>query len=386
MNVTEPRNEPPDRCLPEPLRIAHVVFSFDYGGLERRILRLIDGFTPLGAEFLIVSLRHSDGRFLPVHHQVKHIVLNARPGLDLTAVFQLTRLLKQHSIDIVHSHNWVSMLEGIVAGRLARTPVVVHGEHGASRFAPDQLSWKRVLAQRVLARLAHAIIPVNENIRDRIVDVWKLPAERCTVIRNGVDTEKFAPKPRPRKKAFVVGSVSRLERIKNFPCLIKAVHALNQYPKGRQYELIIVGEGSERNSLEKLIRDLGAASYVQLPGGSDSPEEWYSQFDAYVNCSYSEGMSNTVLEAMACGLPVVVSDVAGHREWIPETSTSLFFTSDSVVELCDALSTISLNETEQQAGAWNNRHLVEDKFSNVSFLKFYRDLYCRLYFEAFPGN
>lgn len=358
-----------------PLRITHVVYSFDYGGLERRILRLIDGLSPLGAEFRIVSLRHSDGRFLERHPEVEHIVLNATPGIDWRAIRRLAALLRENGTHIVHSHNWVSMLEGIVAGRLARVPVVVHGEHGASRFEPAQLQWKRTVVQALLARAADSIIPVNESIRDRITEVWKLPPNRCTVIRNGVDTERFRPGPDTLRDPIVIGSISRLERIKNFPCLVRAVHRLNQDAGRVRYRLVIVGDGQERGALEKLVAELGAGGYVDLPGATDAPETWYPQFDIYVNCSFSEGMSNTVLEAMACGLPVVATAVAGHQDWLAAGGNALFFVSDDEADLARHLAQVADNVDLRVTMRSRNRRRVEEKFSQDQFINRYVEHY-----------
>ncbi|MGE0486815.1 MAG: glycosyltransferase [Gammaproteobacteria bacterium] len=358
-----------------PLRITHVVFSFDYGGLERRILRLVDGLGPLGAEFRIVSLRHSDGRFLERHPQVDHVVLNATPGIDWAAIRRLAALLRENGTHIVHSHNWVSMLEGIVAGRLARVPVVVHGEHGASRFEPAQLQWKRTLVQAALARAADSIIPVNESIRDRIADVWKLPPARCTVIRNGVDTARFLPGPEALREPIVIGSISRLERIKNFPCLVRAVHRLNRDAGRVRYRLVIVGEGQERAGLEQLVAELGAGAYIEMPGATDEPEQWYPRFDLYVNCSFSEGMSNTVLEAMACGLPVVATAVAGHQDWLAADGNALFFASDDDADLARCLATLADDDTARNAMRSRNRRRVEAEFSQNRFIERYVEHY-----------
>lgn len=368
-----------------PMRIAHIVYSFGYGGLERRILRLVDGLSPLGARFTIVSLRDSAGNFLDNHPQVEHIVMRARPGVNWAAIRRLARILRERDINIVHSHNWVSMLEGVVAGRLAKVPVVVHGEHGASRFEPDQLRWRRTLTQALLARMTDAIIPVNESIRDRIVELWHLPPARCTVIRNGVDTERFRPVQREPGRPFVVGSLSRLEHIKNFPCLIRAVHALNTRDPGA-YRLVIVGEGSERPALEHLVGELGAGDYVELPGATNTPEDWYQHFDAYVNCSFSEGMSNTVLEAMACGLPVVATDCAGHRDWLTEGENALFFVNDNPDSLAQCIGQLQSKSALAETIGRANRAHVEAGFSQARFIDAYASLYSGLLPEDGPAR
>ena len=358
------------------LNIAHVVFSFGYGGLERRILRLIDGLAADRVNFHIISLRDSDGEFLNTGPHVRHEVLHAQPGIDLRAIMALRRYLRDHDIHIVHSHNWVSMLEGIVCARLARIPVAVHGEHGASRFLPEQLRWRRTVVQRLLARAADRIVPVNDPIAKRVREVWGLGDSAITVIQNGVDIDKFIPADPPHGKEIVIGSISRLESIKNFPCLVRAVALLNHGLEAPRFRLVIVGAGSELNRLTALVKELGATEYIEFPGSTDTPEHWYGKFDIYVNCSFSEGMSNTVLEAMACGLPVVASDVAGHRTWLKDGENALFFPSDDTPALATALAL--LDEPARRRIGTNNRNKVVGEYSQATFIAAYRRLYTKL--------
>lgn len=358
------------------LNIAHVVFAFGYGGLERRILRLIDGLAAERVNFHVISLRDSDGAFLETGPRVTHEVLGAQPGIDVRAIAALRRYLREHHIHIVHSHNWVSMLEGILCARLARVPVAVHGEHGASRFLPEQLRWRRTVVQRLLARAADRIVPVNDPIAGRVREVWGLGDNAISVIQNGVDITKFIPADAPRGEDIVIGSISRLEPIKNFPCLVRAVALLNRESGTPRYRLVIVGAGSELERLNALVRELGAEDFIEFPGATDTPEEWYGKFDIYVNCSFSEGMSNTVLEAMACGLPVVASDVAGHRTWLDEGQNAVFFPSDDPAALAAALASLDAPARRRIGSA--NRTKVVDDYSQATFIAAYRRLYTEL--------
>lgn len=357
------------------LNIAHVVFSFDYGGLERRILRLIAGLASENCKFHVISLRHSDGRFLPQDGSVTHHILNAQPGADFAAVWRLAKYLREHDVHIVHSHNWVSMLEGILSGRIAKTPVVVHGEHGASRFEPAQLKWRRTITQKMLARLAHQIIPVNNAIAGRITELWGIETNRITPIQNGVDTSLYKPASPPAGEELVIGSVSRLNKIKNFPCLIRAVASLNERETKPKYRLVIVGGGEQLEELQALVTSLNATSFIEFPGATDHANTWYGKFDIYVNSSFSEGMSNTVLEAMACGLPIVATDVAGHRDWLRENEHALFFVNDNPTDLADKIAQFGENENKRREVGQTNREYVIKEYSQEQFLERYKNLY-----------
>lgn len=363
------------------LNIAHVVFSFDYGGLERRILRLIESLSERDCRFHVISLRPSDGRFLDMNYPVTHININAQPGLDIQAVRRVAATLKENNIHIAHSHNWVSMLEGTLAAKLARTPVCVHGEHGAKRFEPSELVWRRTATQKLLCRISDQIIPVNDAINERLQEVWGLNQNRLTTIRNGVDTEKFSPASNNQTSSdglVHIGSVSRLDPVKNFPCLIRAVALLNRGTGPNKYHLTIVGDGAQKNELLALCQSLGISEQVSFPGATDNAAEWYPRFDIYVNSSFSEGMSNTVLEAMACGLPVVVTDVAGHRDWLVENDNALFFSSDNEADLASKLSEFAEDKQRRGQVGERNRSYIENHFSQHLFIERYQALYTKL--------
>ena len=360
------------------LNIAHVVFSFDYGGLERRILRLIESLSAKNCRFFVISLRHSDGRFLDTRFPVEHINVNADPGVDFAAIKRVADQLRKNDVHIVHSHNWVSMLEGALAGRLARTPVCVHGEHGAKRFEQAELVWRRTMTQRVLCRLHDHIIPVNDAINQRLQELWWLSPQRLTTIRNGVNTQKFHPadtRQVDKNRPLHIGSVSRLDPVKNFPCLIRAVALLNERAGKQKYRLTIVGEGDQLTELEALRRELKADDFVTFPGATDNAETWYPQFDIYVNSSFSEGMSNTVLEAMACGLPIVATDVAGHRDWLRAGEHALFFANDDHEDLALKLSEFGDSPQRCATVGQTNRRYIEAEFSQHQFIERYQSLY-----------
>ena len=363
------------------LNIAHVVFSFDYGGLERRILRLIESLSAYRCRFFVISLRHSDGRFLDSRFPVTHINVNAEPGVDFGAIKRVAGHLREHDVHIVHSHNWVSMLEGTLAGRLAKTPVCVHGEHGAKRFEPGELVWRRTMTQRVLCRFSDHIIPVNDAINARLRELWWLPGNRLTTIRNGVDTVKFHPAKddtRDDSTTIHIGSVSRLDPVKNFPCLMRAVALLNDRSDKTKYRLTIVGGGDQLSTLEALRDQLDANDFIDFPGPTDAAETWYPQFDIYVNSSFSEGMSNTVLEAMACGLPIVATDVAGHRDWLREGEHALFFRNDDYENLAEKLACFGEDVNRRRAVCSTNRRYIENEFSQAQFIQRYQAIYKNL--------
>ncbi|MEM7543644.1 MAG: glycosyltransferase family 4 protein [Pseudomonadota bacterium] len=365
------------------LNVAHFVYFMGHGGLESRIRRLIAGWHDLNVRFFIVSFRapeDGDGSAV-LPSNVEHIELALEPGVYLSTIRRLKRLLKQSDVHIAHTHNWVTMFEGVIAARLASTPVILHGEHGAKIFEADQFKTHRALAQRFAGWWTNGIVCVNQPIATQVCRQWGTPERKIEVIENGVDIKKFGPNPAINDD-FTVGTIGRLVEVKDFPTLIEAMAKLKEKSVKVPVKCRIVGAGPECKRLTELIDQFELGDCCYLEGATDQPESWYQQFDAYVNCSSSEGMSNTVLEAMASGLPVICSDVEGHRAWVHENENCLYFRSGDAANLAARIEELALSKPLCKKLSENNRRRVELEYDNTQFLGRYTELYRRKLLEA----
>lgn len=358
------------------LNIAHFVHFMGHGGLENRINRMFVAWQDRPIQFTVFSLRPADKDSHPLQlpPNVTHIPLNLPPGTRWSTITHLADTLKSRQIHISHSHNWVSMAEGIVAAKLARTPLVFHGEHGAKAFEPGETRVHRTIAQGLLAHGADRIVCVNEPIRQRLQQLWRMASHRLEVIPNGVDLGRFAPRASERKR-LVVGSVGRLAAVKDFATLVRAVAVLRDKSPAIELQCVIYGSGPEQVSLSRLISSLSLGEQVILAGPTDTPEACYGEIDVFVNSSLSEGMSNTLLEAMACGLPLVCSDIKGNRSWLRDNENCRFFPRGDAEGLAAILSDLSTRADERRRFGHNNRARVEKEFDNHFFLERYAALY-----------
>ncbi len=158
----------------------------------------------------------------------------------------------------------------------------------------------------------------------------KVPPNKLFRICNGVDSSRFRPVSSPGgriKKRFVIGTVSRLEPIKGVISIIMIASLLRDNCKGSEirYEFVIVGDGALRSELERLVVSLSLTQWVSFTGESSEPADWYPKFDIFLLTSNAEGISNTVLEAMACGLPIIATDVGGNTELVEEGVNGYLF-------------------------------------------------------------
>jgi sugar transferase (PEP-CTERM/EpsH1 system associated) len=311
---------------------------------------------------------------------VEVIELNKTPGPNWLLPFRLARLFRTLKPDIVHTRNW-GTVDGILAARLSRVPLVVHGEHGRTIFEVQTRSLKRRWIRRCLAPLVSRFVAVSRELREWMQRANGIEGSKVTVIYNGVDTGTFARASDKLAakcgiRGFVLGTVGRLDPVKNQAVLIEALSPLvSLFPK---LKLIIVGNGPCRQQLEGLIRTLSLSENVCLVGERDDIPHLLKSLDIFLLPSISEGISNTILEAMACGLPVIASDVGGNGELIVPGETGQLVPAKDVVALQTAvqryLANPSLCETHGMAG----RRRVEQLFSLERMVRAYDAMYCGL--------
>ena len=361
------------------IRVLHVLQTMGIGGMEKRILRLCEGLDPDIYDIHAVSLRPTPGIMIDWPKE-RHHFYPIEPGLHPQRLFGLARLMREGKYDIVHSHNWATMLYGILAGRLARVPVVLHGEHGLNDDDRKGVSFRRKVATTSLSHLTTAVVAVNEFIKRQAEERWGLSHNRVVSIPNGVDLERFAPGPRTREAhaELVIGTVARFDPIKNLPCIMRGFDQFRQRNTARKARLVLVGDGPLRPEMQALAASLPCADDIEFPGETRTPEEWYGRFDLYINGSFSEGMSNTILEGMACGLPVIASDVPGNSAWLEEGVNALFFESDNTDDLARCLTAFADEPgLIQRMGGENRRH-TERNYDNRNFLLRYHQFYQHL--------
>lgn len=378
---------------PRKTKVLHILYGMVVGGMEGRVARLAAGLDPEKFDITILTFRASAERTVSLPPHVRLEFFEIPSGIHFGRLLGLRDYIRGQGFDIVHTHNWGSMFYGVLAAKMAGVPVVFHGEHGLE--GNEATPWKRLWAQRLLGRLADRIVAVNPPIADHVIRAWKLPPARVVSIPNGVDLSRYRPAEGRGAGPIVFGTMTRFRAVKNLPCLVEAFRLFAGDSGGKsggksdgksggknggknggeEARLVMVGTGPDFGSVEKLCESGGLMPLVSLPGDSARPEDHYRGLSVYVNTSIYEGMSNTILEAMACGLPVIASDVPGNREWLREPENALFFKSGDAADLADKMRRLSGNpELARKMGA-GNRARVEAEFDNRNFIASYERAY-----------
>jgi glycosyltransferase involved in cell wall biosynthesis len=335
-----------------------LVLSLSPGGTERLVIEICRQLAGR-AESMVCCLDEPGGWAAELEALgVPVVALGRQPGFQPSLAVQIARLIKANDIDVVHCHHYSPYVYGLIASRLANVRLVFT-EHG--RLSDGAPSQKRRFVNPVLSLLGGRVCAVSADLKQHMV-AEGFPARRVQVVYNGID-----PGHRPTslerhvarealgvpRGAFVTGTVGRLDPVKNLPAMLRA-HALlvEKHPDARA---VIVGDGPERGALAALAAGLGLADSVIFTGYRSDVRALMAAFDVYVNTSTYEGVSLTILEAMASSLPVVATPAGGNPEVVIDQETGLLVPGRARA-VADAISLLCLDARRRRlmgdAGRW----------------------------------
>jgi len=272
-----------------------------------------------------------------------------------------------------------------VAARIKGVSAIVHGEHGWNIDDPQGQNFKRRIVRKILSGAVSKFVAVSEDIKRWMIDSIGIKDSKISKILNGVDTKRFCPgnKNQARKilgfseKDLLIGTVGRLDPIKDQQLLLQAFSNLESVQK--TLRLMIIGDGPERKMLESVKKDLPCKDRIDFLGERNDVERLLIALDIFVLSSKNEGMSNTILEAMAVGLPVVATSVGGNLELVTQGKTGLFFEPGDTRGLTEALKFYVGHEEERRLHGANGRCKVERHFSLSRMVEEYESLYTSLF-------
>lgn len=298
--------------VPSEVHVLHVVRTLGHGGMEQNLRRVVIELGRRGLRHSILLLHDHPGVIsFPPEVPIHRVVTAPR---DPRMIAKIWRMLNRLRPTVIHCRNWGSWPDTALARLLTvpRLPLVFsyHGMEGR------EVSRSLRLKFQAMARITTRIFAVSDAARTLLVDDYGLPRARIGVICNGVDTVRFQPRPldapRRRTSRLVVAAIGRLYPIKNLPLLMRAVDRVAA--GGLDLELRIAGEGPEQQRLEALARTLRAGDRMVFLGHVQDVASVVRDADVYVLSSDNEANPNSLLEAMACGVPCISTDVGNVSE------------------------------------------------------------------------
>jgi glycosyltransferase involved in cell wall biosynthesis len=375
--------------MDRPIKVVHLVLALDVGGLEEVVLRLVahtdrDRFTPLVYALDAPGVMASELTALDVPLRIVPRAL----GLDPALPVRLARCLVRDGVRILHTHNASPHFYGAVAASLARAgsrgpgPRVIHTKHGRNR--PEVR--RKVLLNRVASALTDRVVAVSDDAADVALHVEHVAPNKVMTIRNGVDTKAFRPgDPRIARArlglpedGFHVGVVARLAAVKDHATLLEAFAILRK-ERGDAH-LTIVGDGPERAALLARSRADDLAGSIHFVGERRDVAAVLPAFDVFALSSTSEGISLTLLEAAAAGLPIVATRVGGNAEVVIDGETGTLVSPRDPAAFAGALGAMARRPDRAVLGL-GGRARVERWFSVERMAGAYQDLYAEVLHE-----
>lgn len=367
--------------------VVHVIHHLFMGGMENGLVNLINGMPR-------ERFRHAIACVQDFNEFRQRIT---RPDVEVFALHrsrigvwglrrELYRLFRRLRPAIVHSRN-MSGLDALLPARLAGVPRCIHGEHGwdVNDLGGKQL--KPVILRKLHSPLVDRYITVSKDLQRYLVQRVGIRDSRITQIYNGVDTERFAPaanKPMDvLPEAFrgedkvVIGTVGRLQPVKDQATLLRAFAALigSHADLGKRARLAIVGYGPLEAALKDLVESLGIGEHVWLPGALKNVPDVLRSFDVFVLPSLSEGISNTILESMAVGLPVIATAVGGNVELIDDAESGCFFQPGDVSGLTATLARYVNDSAMRRSQGRRARQIAVERYGLQSMIGRYQSVY-----------
>jgi sugar transferase (PEP-CTERM/EpsH1 system associated) len=370
-----------------PPLVMHVVHRLDVGGLENGLVNLINRMEPARYRHAVVCLTgYSEFAKRIQRPAVPLIALNKQPGKDPGCYWRLGRTIRRLKPDVVHTRNLGTLDMQFVAA-LCAVRGRVHGEHGWDVYDLHGKHPRYLRLRRAARRCVKRYVAMSRDLAQWLQASVGVPETRITQIYSGVDTERF----RPRRdsdppmwpagfaaaNAIVIGTVGRQEQVKNPLGLVRAFAALVEAVPdlAARLRLVLVGGGPLAEPIARQAAQLGVADRIWLPGSRDDVNEILRQFDIFVLPSLNEGISNTILEAMACAVPVVASRVGGTPEVVREGRTGLLYSTQDETELTLRLQAYVEDAALRREHGRQARAIVEQHHSLDSMVRNYLDVY-----------
>ncbi len=370
------------------IHVMHIIYRFDTGGLENGVVNLINRLDESHYRHTIVTLKGYSETFCQriQTQNVQFFDLAKQDGNDFRIFFRLRSLIKQHEPDILHTRN-TATIENQLVGWWCNVPFRIHGEHGWDVNDMHGQNKKYQMLRRFMRTYIDQYVALSTEAVEYLSETIHVLPERINHICNGVDVKKFKPKSRKYDMlpegfadpfSLIFGTVGRLAEVKNQTYLLDAfIHLLKSRPNETEHlRLIIVGDGVLMEKLVSTAEQAQVQDKVWFAGNRSDVDALMNCMDVFVLPSLAEGISNTILEASATGLPVIATAVGGNPELIAKAMAKTHLVPTGEVEkLANAMGQYVNNPLLLEKNAQAVREHCVKNFSIDTMVNKYHQLY-----------
>lgn len=370
---------PPGSDILSGAKLLLLIPVLDFGGGETRIAVQAQLMQQRVAELRVCTFRKAGATAERLRAAGIYVdVLDVDPSIrNPRATKKVAKYLRQHRPDVLHACIGEANWHGLLAGAFSRVPVRIAEEVGI----PTRSSLSG-LAFPWIYRLAHRVVAVSKATCDFLAESDRVDPEKIRMVPNAAAPVYFDDPPSrlvPDGAPFRIVTVGRLDPIKNQALLIRAFARLcEQMPS---VELVIVGEGPSRGALEELVKSLNLGDRVRLPGYRNDVRAVLAHADLFVLPSLSEGFGITLVEAMACEVPVLASSVGGAGEVIGELGSVLLSPHDEEAWTAALERIAAMDPAERRAMGRRARRLAIERFSPGTYIANLEAMYAEVLAE-----
>jgi glycosyltransferase involved in cell wall biosynthesis len=371
--------------MTQPLRVLHITYDMGIGGTEQVIKNLITGCDPACVAHHVCCLESPLGPWGEMLQEsgIPVFAFNRSPKLDRKLIRQIRRIILELKIQVVHAHQYTPFTYGFFASKRTSAKLIFT-EHG--RFYPDSSTFKRRMVNRALFPFVDKVTAISEATKQAMVAYERIPAKNIEVIYNGIHAIPLCEADELRElraslgipeDAFIFGTIARFDTIKNQPLMLKGfAQALVKHPN---IHLVMVGDGPERENLERLVKELRNIGHsVHFTGYQPQPTRYINLFDVFLLTSLSEGTSMTLLEAMSAGKPCIVSNAGGNPEIVVHQKNGLVFPSNNGTALAHAMIQIIESEALRTKFSAEALGMFDQRFTAAVMQRRFLEIYQQL--------
>lgn len=356
--------------------------------MENGLINLINSLPEREFAHVILCLTHATRFRERIRRDGVEIIECRKPaGKHLPTYWKVYQELKRLKPDIVHTRN-LGALDMTWVARVAGCAWRIHSEHGWSPEDPQGRSKKYRAFRRLCDPAINHYVAVSRNIANWLTNVIGIADSKIATLHNGVDLQRFlpversieAPVAKRNHQKVVFGTLGRQDAIKGLDVFLTALHILlEERPEWRErLRVVMAGDGDERDRCERLRARYGLDAVVEFPGEVEDVPQLLGQFDFFVQPSLNEGISNTVLEAMASGLPVIATNVGGNPELVRDGVDGCLVPPGDAHTLCAALATYIDDSALRLRQGASGRQRAENSFSLEAMTRNYERLYSQI--------
>jgi glycosyltransferase involved in cell wall biosynthesis len=366
------------------VHVMHVVQCIEMGGLETLVVEMCKHTDNSIFKVSVLCLDKYDEEYVfdLIKLGIEIFTVRKYGKFDISFIRRAKNLILDKNVDILHAHSGCLFYAALFS-IFCKIKIFIFTAHGMPIFN----TFKDIIEDNIASFSCYKIISVSNEINNRLKSRMPLARKKISLIINGVNSSKFVPSHSLEERNlirikyelsphdFVIGSVGRLEAVKNYDMLLKAFSVICSDSKNNKSHMVLIGDGSRRKHLEEMAARMGLAEHVSFLGMQYRINEILPMFDVFVLSSITEGTSIALLEAQSCGIPAVVTDVGGNGFVVRHGENGFLCAVDDVEAMATALRRLRDEPETAKNMAQAARQRVLDGLDLNSMIVQYQRLY-----------